>query len=184
MGRLSLLTAAAIALLACCVAAVQADVCICVGKQSWYCGQSGSCGIGPKFISLGAPLHHALASGNLAAAKQAIANGSDVNTPAEGWSPLHVALMTTWGGNRGNIYSDETYEALYYLLEKGANPNTPFPTYYEVPDATTPLSWAAYDGRAALVAKMIKAGGNVKSALKDSKRTPLHQAAICNPPNR
>jgi ankyrin repeat protein len=170
------------------MAAVRADFCICLGDQAWhiaFCtGEFGKCT--PDFTVEGASLHYALARGDLAAAKQAISvNGTDVNAAVEGWTPLHVALMTTWGGSdRGNAYSDGAYQIISYLLEKGANPNVPFPTHSTVEREATPLSWVAYDGRIALVAKMIQAGGNVKFILDDSKRTPLHEAAICNPIGR
>jgi hypothetical protein len=147
MLRLAGFAALCVACLLFVAAPAAADRCECgYPKQTWFFADTVKA----------SPLHAAAARGDVAGVKKAVEQGANVNRNVAGYTPLHVALLTTmdpyW-----HPYGEGVYSIVTFLLSKGANPNIPFPVKKDIAGAMsgsmasasvttaglTPLHWVA-----------------------------------------
>jgi len=111
-------------------------------------------------VGCGKPsIHEAAWEGNIAAVKQHLAAGSDVNLKDENGTPLHLAAIM---GHK---------EIVELLIAAGADVNA------KTDFGFTPLNYAVVDGRKVIVELLIAKGADVNAKDDVYGRTPLHRAA-------
>ena len=116
------------------------------------CGESQP----PKPPTAKAPdisIHDAAIDGNIAAVKQCIAAGADINAKIGGWTALHHAA------NVGNK------EIVELLIANGADVNAKDDRM-----VWTPLHWAASHGHKEIAELLIAAGADVNAMDEDGKK--------------
>ncbi len=108
-------------------------------------------------LSLGAPIHFAVISGDIEAVKKHLAAGEDVNARGiMGWTPLAFA---------------ENKEVAALLIAKGADVNA------KNDFGVTPLCGAAGEGRKEVIELLITNGADM-NAKDDKGETPLDRAIV------
>ncbi|KAG9452554.1 hypothetical protein H6P81_005458 [Aristolochia fimbriata] len=103
------------------------------------------------------PLHHAAGIGNIELLSLLISKGVDVESQSDAGAPL------IWAAGHGQ------HEAVKFLLEQNANPNT------ETDDNVTPLLSSVAAGSLPCLELLIQAGANANASAGGA--TPLHIAA-------